>query len=116
MTVVAVTGGRVAGTANAYANRPGARAHIDRKLHGRRHGARSGHWYSFVPACDGVGEGKGFAAMQFNAVADPNRRAVDVYQRLGLEIWVPCPERFTIPRSAGSACTSCTADSEPSRI
>ncbi|GAB2680146.1 GNAT family N-acetyltransferase [Nocardia goodfellowii] len=97
-TVVAVAGGRVVGTANAYANRQGPGAHVSTA--------------SFMVAATARGQGigtalcrhvmewakeRGFAGMQFNAVADSNRRAIEVYQRLGFEIVGTVPGAFHHP-------------------
>ncbi|MFI9407940.1 GNAT family N-acetyltransferase [Nocardia sp. NPDC052316] len=96
--VVAVTDAGVVGTANAYANRPGPGAHVSTA--------------SFMVAAEARGKGagtalvrfvlewakeRGFAGMQFNAVAESNHRAVDLYQRLGFEIVGTVPGAFRHP-------------------
>lgn len=98
ITVVAVAGDRVLGTANAYANRPGPGAHVSTA--------------SFMVAADARGHGagtalcqfvmawakeQGFAGMQFNAVAESNYQAISVYQRLGFEIAGTVPGAFRHP-------------------
>ncbi|WP_194813437.1 GNAT family N-acetyltransferase [Nocardia sp. XZ_19_385] len=98
VTVVAVAGDRVVGTANAYANRPGPGAHVSTA--------------SFMVAADARGMGvgtalcqfvldwakaQGFVGMQFNAVAESNCRAVELYKRLGFEIVGTVPGAFHHP-------------------
>ncbi|WP_378740515.1 GNAT family N-acetyltransferase [Nocardia brasiliensis] len=98
ITLVAVVDDRVLGTANAYANRPGPGAHVSTA--------------SFMVAADARGKGvgtalcrsvlawakeRGFLGMQFNAVAEANHRAVDLYQRLGFEIVGTVPGAFRHP-------------------
>ncbi|MFI6170404.1 GNAT family N-acetyltransferase [Nocardia sp. NPDC051052] len=95
ITVVAVTDDRVTGTANAYANRPGPGAHVSTA--------------SFMVSAAERGKGVGtalcrfvmewakehdFVGMQFNAVAESNHRAVDLYMRLGFEIIGTVPGAF----------------------
>jgi ribosomal protein S18 acetylase RimI-like enzyme len=41
---------------------------------------------------------RGYAGMQFNAVADSNRRAIDLYERLGFEIVGTVPGAFEHPK------------------
>jgi GNAT superfamily N-acetyltransferase len=84
LTVVAAEGGRVLGTAKMGPNKPGPGAHISTA--------------SFMVAADARGKGvggalcryamewakeRGFAGMQFNAVVESNRSAVELYERLG---------------------------------
>ncbi|MEU7219312.1 GNAT family N-acetyltransferase [Nocardia iowensis] len=98
ITLVAVADDRVLGTANAYANRPGPGAHVSTA--------------SFMVADDARGKGvgtalcrsvmewakeRGFVGMQFNAVAESNHRAVDLYRRLGFEIVGTVPGAFRHP-------------------
>ncbi|MEG8183629.1 GNAT family N-acetyltransferase [Nocardia terpenica] len=98
ITVVAVADGRVVGTANAYANRPGPGAHVSTA--------------SIMVAADAHGKGvgtalcrfvmewakaQGFVGMQFNAVAESNHRAVDLYRRLGFQIVGTVPGAFRHP-------------------
>jgi GNAT superfamily N-acetyltransferase len=42
-------------------------------------------------------KGRGYAGMQFNAVADSNRGAIQLYQRLGFEIVGTVPGAFAHP-------------------
>jgi GNAT superfamily N-acetyltransferase len=98
LTVVAIDGDRVLGTASMGTNRPGPGSHVSTA--------------SFMVAANargrGVGtalcrfalewaRGCGYAAMQFNAVVESNRAAVELYQRLGFRIVGTVPEAFTHP-------------------
>lgn len=87
LTVVATEGGKVLGTAKMGPNRPGPGSHISTA--------------SFMVAADARGKGVGaalcryamawaaehrYAGMQFNAVVETNRSAVELYKRLGFTI------------------------------
>jgi L-amino acid N-acyltransferase YncA len=98
LTVVAADGERVLGTAKMGANRGGPGAHVSTASFMVADGARG----------RGVGEalcryaidwarGAGFAGMQFNAVVETNRAAVDLYQRLGFTLIGTVPRAFTHP-------------------
>lgn len=84
LTVVAIEGGQVLGTAKMGPNKPGPGAHVSTA--------------SFMVAADARGKGVGgalcryamawareggYAGMQFNAVVETNRSAVELYERLG---------------------------------
>ncbi len=84
LTVVATEDGQVVGTAKVGPNKPGPGAHISTA--------------SFMVAGDARGKGvggtlcryamdwareHGYAGMQFNAVVESNRSAVELYERLG---------------------------------
>jgi GNAT superfamily N-acetyltransferase len=98
LTVVAVEGDRVVGTAKMGANRPGPGAHVSTA--------------SFMVAADARGRGvgtalcrfaldwareRGYAGMQFNAVVESNHSAVELYQRLGFAIVGTVPGAFAHP-------------------
>ncbi|BFU46376.1 N-acetyltransferase family protein [Krasilnikovia sp. MM14-A1004] len=97
-TVVAAEGDRILGTAKMGANRPGPGAHVSTA--------------SFMVAADARGEGvgtalfgyavewargEGYAGMQFNAVVDTNRTAVELYLRNGFQIIGTVPGAFAHP-------------------
>ncbi|MEV6559729.1 GNAT family N-acetyltransferase [Nocardia sp. NPDC051756] len=98
VTVVAVEGERVLGTAKMGPNRAGPGAHVATA--------------SFMVAVDARGSGvgtklcsyalewakdRGFAGMQFNAVAESNRTAVELYRRLGFSVIGTVPGAFEHP-------------------
>jgi len=98
LTVVAADGERVLGTAKMGANRAGPGAHVATA--------------SFMVAADARGRGlgtalctfalgwareQGFAGMQFNAVAETNRSAVALYERLGFTLIGTVPGAFLHP-------------------
>lgn len=98
-TTVAVGGpGEVIGSANMYPNHDGPGAHV-----------ASGS-FMVDPAHWGEGAGRalcedalawarrrGFRAMQFNAIAETNTRAVALYRSLGFEVLATIPEGFRHP-------------------
>jgi ribosomal protein S18 acetylase RimI-like enzyme len=98
VTVVAVDGDRVLGTAKMGPNRPGPGSHVSTA--------------SFMVAADSRGRGVGstlcrfavgwardarYAGMQFNAVAESNTAAVEIYRRLGFTIIGTVPGAFAHP-------------------
>lgn len=98
LTVVAMAGDRVLGTAKMGTNRPGPGSHVSTA--------------SFLVAADARGRGvgtelcrfavdwakaRGYAGMQFNAVAASNAAAVRLYQRLGFEVVGTVPGAFAHP-------------------
>jgi GNAT superfamily N-acetyltransferase len=98
LTVVAVDGDRVLGTAKMGPNRPGPGSHVATA--------------SFMVAADARGRGvatalcrfaldwareRGYAGMQFNAVAESNHAAVEIYKRLGFQIVGTVPGAFAHP-------------------
>jgi ribosomal protein S18 acetylase RimI-like enzyme len=98
LTVVAIEGDRVLGTAKMGTNRPGPGSHVSTA--------------SFLVAADARGRGvgtelcrfavdwakaRGYAGMQFNAVAASNTAAVRLYQRLGFDVVGTVPGAFAHP-------------------
>jgi GNAT superfamily N-acetyltransferase len=99
LTVVAVDNDRVLGTAKMGQNRPGPGSHVSTAS------------FMVAAACRGRGVGtalchfaldwakrQGYAGMQFNAVVESNRPAVQLYRRLGFEVVGTVPRAFTHPR------------------
>jgi GNAT superfamily N-acetyltransferase len=98
LTVVAVEGDRVLGTAKMGPNRSGPGSHVSTA--------------SFMVAADARGRGvgtalcrfaldwareRGFAGMQFNAVAESNHSAVELYKRHGFGLVGTVPGAFAHP-------------------
>ncbi|MFL6144992.1 MAG: GNAT family N-acetyltransferase [Labedaea sp.] len=97
-TVVAVQDERILGTAHMQTNRPGPGSHVSTA--------------SFMVAPDARGRGvgsalcrftldwgreRGYAGMQFNAVAESNHAAVEIYRRLGFTVVGTVPGAFAHP-------------------
>ena len=98
VTFVAVDDGRVVGSANAYANRPGPGSHV------------AGASFMVDPGYSGRGIGRalgervlewardeGFMSMQFNAVVESNLAAVSLWRSLGFDIVGTVPRAFRLP-------------------
>ncbi|XXZ28645.1 GNAT family N-acetyltransferase [Sorangium sp. So ce321] len=98
LTVVAVEDDCVLGTAKMGTNRPGPGAHVSTA--------------SFMVAADARGRGvgtalcrfaldwarrRGYAGMQFNAVVESNRSAVELYERHGFSVIGTVPRAFAHP-------------------
>ncbi len=98
LSVVAVEGDEVLGTAKMGPNRPGPGSHVSTA--------------SFMVARDARGRGvgralseyaldwaraQGYAAMQFNAVVETNTAAVALYTSLGFDVVGTVPEAFDHP-------------------
>jgi GNAT superfamily N-acetyltransferase len=98
LTVVAIDGNRILGNAKMGPNRPGPGSHVATA--------------SFMVAAEVRGRGigralcrfaldwareRGFAGMQFNAVAASNTGAVALYQQLGFQIVGTVPGAFAHP-------------------
>jgi ribosomal protein S18 acetylase RimI-like enzyme len=95
VTVVAVVGGRIGGTAKMGPNRPGRGSHVAtasfmvHPVH-RRHGiatALASHAIEWTRA-------SGYRAIQFNAVVETNTGAIELWKKLGFEILATVPEAF----------------------
>lgn len=98
LTVVAVDGDRVLGTAKMGANRAGPGSHVstasfmvDADARGRGVGTALCRF-----ALDWARE-RGFAGMQFNAVAESNHSAVQLYLRHGFVVVGTVPGAFAHP-------------------
>ena len=98
LTVVAVEDERILGSAKMGPNRPGPGSHV----------ATASFMVAVEARGRGVGtalcryaldwaRGRGFAGMQFNAVADSNRGAIEIYRRLGFDIVGTVPGAFAHP-------------------
>ncbi|MFF5176375.1 GNAT family N-acetyltransferase [Micromonospora sp. NPDC000089] len=97
-TVVAVDGDRVLGTAKMGRNRPGPGAHVATASFMVAADARGrGVGRALVVDALGWARDQGYAAMQFNAVAETNTVAVELYRRLGFEVIGTVPEAFAHP-------------------
>jgi GNAT superfamily N-acetyltransferase len=98
LTVVAVDGDRVVGTAKMGPNRGGPGSHVSTA--------------SFMVAAAERGRGvgtallrfaldwakaEGYAAMQFNAVVESNRSAIELYRRHGFQVIGTVPRAFAHP-------------------
>jgi GNAT superfamily N-acetyltransferase len=98
LTVVAVEGDGILGTAKMGTNRPGPGSHVATA--------------SFMVAAGARGRGVGgalcrfalewareraYAGMQFNAVVETNRSAVELYERLGFHVIGTVPGAFQHP-------------------
>jgi len=98
LTVVAIEADRVVGSAKMGPNRAGPGSHVSTA--------------SFMVAAEARGKGVGgalcrfaldwarecgYAGMQFNAVAESNRSAVELYQRLGFTVIGTVPGAFAHP-------------------
>jgi GNAT superfamily N-acetyltransferase len=99
LTVVAVDGDVVLGSAKMGPNRPARGAHVSTAS------------FMVDPAAQGRGVGRalgtyavewaraaGYRSMQFNAVVETNTAAVALWQALGFEILTTVPEAFDHPR------------------
>jgi L-amino acid N-acyltransferase YncA len=98
LTVVAVDGERVLGTAKMGPNRGGPGAHVSTASFMVADGARGrGVGEALCRYAIGWARAAGFAGMQFNAVVETNRAAVDLYQRLGFTLIGTVPRAFAHP-------------------
>jgi GNAT superfamily N-acetyltransferase len=98
LTVVAIDGDQVLGSAKMGPNRPGPGAHVATAS------------FMVDPAAQGRGVGRalgeyvvewaraaGYHSMQFNAVVETNTSAVRLWESLGFEILTTVPEAFDHP-------------------
>jgi L-amino acid N-acyltransferase YncA len=98
LTVVMIEGERILGSAKMGPNRPGPGSHVATA--------------SFMVAAEARGRGvgtalcryaldwareRGYAGMQFNAVAESNSAAIEIYRRLGFHIVGTVPGAFAHP-------------------
>jgi GNAT superfamily N-acetyltransferase len=95
LTIVAVDGDEILGSAKMGPNRPGRGAHVatasfmvDPAHRGRGVGRALGE-FALAWARDA-----GYAAMQFNAVVETNAAALALWRDLGFEIVGTAPEAF----------------------
>ena len=98
LTVVAVDGGPVLGTAKMGPNRPGPGSHVASasfmvaaEVRGRGFGA------ALCRFALGWARERGYASMQFNAVVESNRAAVELYTRFGFAVIGTVPGAFAHP-------------------
>ncbi|WP_086666588.1 GNAT family N-acetyltransferase [Lentzea kentuckyensis] len=93
--VVAADDHQVAGTANMYANRPGPGNHVASGTLMVAEGARGmGVGRALTTDLVDWARRTGFAAVQFNAVADTNTAAVRLYESLGFVTLGIAPRAF----------------------
>ncbi|KNX38531.1 GNAT family N-acetyltransferase [Luteipulveratus halotolerans] len=98
LTVVAVDGDDVLGTAKMGPNKPGPGAHVATASYMVGSTARGrGVGRALVEHSLAWAKAGGFAAIQFNAVAASNVRAVGLYESLGFTIIGTVPEAFEHP-------------------
>lgn len=97
-TTVAHADGRVVGTANTYANRPGPGKHIaSGSFMVSRSARRQGVGRALVQDALAWAEAQGFAGMQFNAVVQGNEAAEKLYASLGFVTVGTVPGAFDSP-------------------
>ncbi|MFJ1768332.1 GNAT family N-acetyltransferase [Amycolatopsis sp. NPDC088138] len=98
-TVVATDGGRVTGTANMYANRPGPGSHVaSGSLMVAAEARGTGVGRALATDLVAWARRTGFAAVQFNAVVDVNTAAICLYESLGFVTLGVAPGAFRHPR------------------
>jgi len=98
LTVVAAEDGRVLGTAKMGPNKPGPGSHVSTASFMVPGDARGkGVGTALCRFALGWAREQGYAGMQFNAVVETNRAAVDIYERLGFELIGTVPGAFEHP-------------------
>jgi GNAT superfamily N-acetyltransferase len=98
LTVVAVEDDRVVGTAKMGTNRPGPGSHVSTASFMVAVGARGrGIGTALCRFAIDWARERGYAGMQFNAVAESNRSAVELYKRLGFDVVGTVPGAFEHP-------------------
>jgi len=98
LTVVAVNEGRVVGTAKMGPNQAGPGSHVSTASFMVTAGARSqGVGTSLCRFALSWAKERGYAGMQFNAVAESNTAAVRLYQRHGFTVIGTVPGAFEHP-------------------
>ncbi|SES08444.1 L-amino acid N-acyltransferase YncA [Lentzea xinjiangensis] len=97
-TVVAAADGRVLGTANMYANRPGPGNHIaSGSLMVSRRARGAGVGRALTTDMITWARRNAFDAIQFNAVVDTNTSAIRLYESLGFVTLGVAPGAFRHP-------------------
>jgi L-amino acid N-acyltransferase YncA len=97
-TTIAVDGVAVLGTANMYANRAGPGAHVASASFMVASAARGGGvGRALVEDALTWARAAGFRSMQFNAVAETNAAAVELYRSVGFSIAGTVPDAFDHP-------------------
>jgi len=95
---IAVDGVAVLGTANMYANRAGPGAHVASASFMVASAARGGGvGRALVEDALTWARAAGFRSMQFNAVAETNAAAVELYRSVGFSIAGTVPDAFDHP-------------------
>jgi L-amino acid N-acyltransferase YncA len=98
VTVVAEVDGLIVGTAKMGPNRGGPGSHVSTASFMVADGQRGrGIGTSLCRHALSWAEDQGYASMQFNAVAESNAGAVEVYRRLGFVIVGTVPRAFEHP-------------------
>lgn len=97
-TVVAMENNRVLATAKMGPNRPGPGAHISTASFMVAAQARGrGVWSMLCREALRWARQSGYVGMQFNAVVESNKVAVDLYRRLGFHVVGTVPGAFAHP-------------------
>lgn len=102
LTVVAIAGGRVVGTAKMGPNQAGPGSHVSTASFMVTAGSRGqGVGTSLCRFALSWAMERGYAGMQFNAVVATNRTAVELYQRHGFTVIGTVPRAFAHPTLGG---------------